>query len=309
MKLKYLYPIFKLLKILLVLSIVLNVFNLEVFSQATSKKQKARISLEFISKNNSNRQLIATVKTKIDRSYQVVSDVKVKFYYNEVGQNNLIGVKSSDNNGMSILDLPDESKYYGDVINKFNFIATIEEDPNFRDTSREIEIYDSKLELNFIEEDSLRIINVRFTAEDSIGNYIPKEDLVIKLYIKRMFGDLLINDDFDTTDENGLFNFNFTGNILGDENGDISVVAKIEDDDNFGTVLFENNIQWGDPLKVDDFSSRRELWTARANTPLSLLIFVNGMIIGVWSTIVYIIFQILKIRKIGKTERNNKTIA
>jgi hypothetical protein len=308
MKLKYLYPIFKLLKILLVLSIVFNVFNLEVFSQATSKKLKARISLEFISKNNSNRQLIATVKTKIDRSYQVVSDVKVKFYYNEVSQNNLIGVKSSDNNGMSILDLPDENKYFGDVINKFNFIATIEEDPNFRDTSREIEIYDSKLELNFIVEDSLRIINVRFKAEDSIGNYIPKEDLVIKLYIKRMFGDLLINDDFDTTDENGLFSFNFTGNIPGDENGDLSVVAKIEDDDNFGTVLFENNIQWGDLLKVDDFADRRELWTARANTPLSLLIFVNGMIIGVWSTIFYIIFQILKIRKIGKTERNNKTI-
>lgn len=308
MKLKYLYPIFKLLKILLVLSIVFNVFNLEIFSQVTSKKQKAKISLEFVSKNNSNRQLIATIKTKIDRSYQVVSDVKVKFYYNEVSQNNLIGGKSSDNNGMSILDLPDENKYYGEVINKFNFIATIEEDPNFRDTSKEIEIYESRLELNFIEEDSLRIINVRFTAADSIGNYIPKEDLEIKLYVKRMYGDLPINEDFDTTDENGIFSFDFVGNIPGDENGDLMIVAKIEDDDNFGTVLFENNIQWGDPVKVDDFADRRELWTARANTPLSLLILINGMIIAIWGTIFYIILQIIRIRKIGKIEQNNKTI-
>jgi hypothetical protein len=308
MKLKYLNLIFKPLKMLLVFSIVFNVFNMEVFSQATSKKQKARISLEFVSKNNSNRQLIATVKTKIDRSYQVVSDVKVKFYYNEVSQNNLIGIKSSDHNGMSILDLPDENKYYGDAINKFDFIATIEDNPNFRDTSKEIEIYESRLELNFIEVDSLRIINVRFNAPDSIGNYIPKEDLEIKLYIKRMFGDLLINEEFDTTDESGIFSFDFAGNIPGDENGDLTVIAKIEDDDNFGTVLFENNIQWGDLLKVDDFADRRELWTARANTPLSLLILINGMIIAIWGTIFYIILQINRIRKIGKIEQNNKTI-
>ena len=308
MKPKGVQSLFKFLKILLVWVLFLSTSNLEIFSQESSAKQKARISLEYSITNNENRQLIATVKTKIGKSYQLVPNVEVNFYYAEMVENNFIGTQLSNDMGMSILDLPKTIAYKNDSINKFDFIATIEENPTFRNVSKEIEIYESKLELNVKEKDSLRNIIVNFTALDSMGNYIPKEDLNVKLYVKRMFGDLLVSDEYDATDKNGTLSFNFPGNIPGDEKGMLTVKAKIDDDENFGTVLVEKDMEWGTVLKFNNEANQRELWTARANTPILLLILINGMIIATWGVIIYIILQVFRIRKIGKIQEDKQSI-
>jgi len=308
MKPKGVQSLFKFLKILLVWVLFLSTSNLEIFSQESSAKQKARISLEYSITNNENRQLIATVKTKIGKSYQLVPNVEVNFYYAEMVENNFIGTQLSNDMGMSILDLPKTIAYKNDSINKFDFIATIEENPTFRNVSKEIEIYESKLELNVKEKDSLRNIIVYFTALDSMGNYIPKEDLNVKLYVKRMFGDLLVSDEYDATDKNGTLSFNFPGNIPGDEKGMLTVKAKIDDDENFGTVLVEKDMEWGTVLKFNNEANQRELWTARANTPILLLILINGMIIATWGVIIYIILQVFRIRKIGKIQEDKQSI-
>ncbi len=292
--------------IALSLSMLLCVFSMTLSAQEAKKKKKARISLEYVKTTGLSRQLKATVKTKVDRSYQKVSKVEVRFYYDEMTDENLLGVSQSDDKGEAIIDLPKDIEKMADSSFQYTFIAAIENNPNFRDREKELTIKESTFDLQLEAGDSLKQVNVFIGTPDSTGSIVPVEEVNVKLYVERMFGDLLISDDFDMTDEEGMLSFDFPMDIPGDEDGNVTIIAKIEDDDNFGTLIAPKTAQWGIPLAIDEKAHKRELWAARANAPIYLLVIVNLMIFGIWGIIIYIVLQINKIRKIGKMQFSQK---
>ena len=54
------------------------------------------------------------------------------------------------------------------------------------------------------------------------------------------------------------------------------------------------------PLVDSHEGLRRELWSSRNNAPLPLVITISGMLLGIWAIIGIIIFQLFKIRELGK---------
>lgn len=300
MKLILLKQILLPVKTQFILTILFLGLGIGVFAQEGTKKKKARISLEYINVNSANRQLKAVVKTKIDKSYQNVSNVKVKFYFDEAIEKNLLGVIQSDTKGIALLNLPKDIEKKMDSTFQYTFIAAIENDTHYRDKEKERIIKESKLEFKFVEEDSLRKVIVLFKALDSTATFIPVEDISTKLYVERMFGNLLISDDMEATDEDGMLSINFPSDIPGDKKGKLTVIAQIEDDDDYGTLMIKKTVEWGTPLIIDEKLNKRELWSARANTPIYLLVIINAMIVGIWGTIAYIILQINRIRTLGR---------
>jgi hypothetical protein len=92
-------------------------------------------------------------------------------------------------------------------------------------------------------------------------------------------------------------------NMPGDIKGNFTLVAQVEDNDLFGNLLAEKSVPWGTALQADsNFFNQRTLWSTRSHAPLWLLFMAYGIIIGVWSTMIYLIFQIVKIKKIGLSE-------
>ncbi len=153
---------------------------------------------------------------------------------------------------------------------------------------------DATLSLNFSEENGRKIIIAK--AEDQMGN--PIEELDLYFYVKRTFSLLPIGDIFNSTDENGIVEVQFPNDLPGDREGNVELVVKIIESDQYNDLSMEMTKNWGIPSQIDQVKEKRSLWAAAANAPITLVIAVSGMIIAIWFIIFYIIFVLFKISKI-----------
>ena len=154
------------------------------------------------------------------------------------------------------------------------------------------------IRLQMLEEDSKKYIiaKVNDWVNDSIGDRVQEID--IYFYVERTFSLLPIGNDYDFTDENGEAKIEFPSDLPGDANGNVVVIVKIEDADEYYDTEVRETINWGIPAYIDDKQSKRSLWAAGANAPLSLILLVNAMIAAVWGFIIFIIFKIYRLSKL-----------
>lgn len=151
------------------------------------------------------------------------------------------------------------------------------------------------IKLDFTREEGEKLITATVfeTFGDSLGAPVP--DLDVYFYVERTFKPLPIGDIFNTTDEEGKVTIEFPADLPGDTLGNVKVIARIEESDEFQDTEVSKVIDWGVPLVIDDPASKRSLWAAGANAPIPLLILVNSLILIVWSIIFYLIYELYKI--------------
>ena len=88
--------------------------------------------------------------------------------------------------------------------------------------------------------------------------------------------------------------------LPGDNKGNFIVVDRTEDNDNFGNIFTEKIVPWGITPVIENNFNKRSLWAPRYRTPIWLLALAYSIIGGVWGTLIYLFFQIFKIKRLGK---------
>jgi hypothetical protein len=153
------------------------------------------------------------------------------------------------------------------------------------------------IQLDLHEEEGKKLITAKVieTFSDSIGD--PVADLDLYFYVERTFKPLPIGDIFNTTDENGEVTIEFPADLPGDTLGNVNIIARIQESDEFADTEVSEVINWGTPLEIDHRENQRTLWAAGANAPITLLILVNSLILAAWSIIVYMIYGLYKISR------------
>jgi hypothetical protein len=135
------------------------------------------------------------------------------------------------------------------------------------------------------------------------NDWVPAKDVEMKIGVGRQGGVLSAGDEATyTTDSTGSIEVEFKkANLPGDVKGNFVVMAKVEDNEQYGNLVVEKTVPWGTQLKPDTgFFDQRTLWSTRFRTPFWLLFLVYAIVIGVWGTIIYLVWQIVKINKLGK---------
>jgi hypothetical protein len=124
----------------------------------------------------------------------------------------------------------------------------------------------------------------------------------MKVGVKRLGGNLTVGDaDTYTSDSTGLASAEYKRDSLaGDEKGNLVLVAKIEDNDTYGNLVVEKSVPWGKAVLADTHFWHRTLWSTGNRAPIWLLLIAFAIIIGVWSSIIYLVRQVIKIKKIGR---------
>jgi len=151
------------------------------------------------------------------------------------------------------------------------------------------------IKLSFAQTDSTKTCSAKVTSDNN-----PVKGTEIHFYVKRMFSLLPIGKTKET-DENGMASVDFPMDLPGDKSGNIIALAKIEEDDTYGTVETQAEIKWGVlPNTENDHWGNRSLSASREKAPMYLIVVSNIIIAVIWGTIFYIIYQIFRIRKESK---------
>ena len=117
------------------------------------------------------------------------------------------------------------------------------------------------------------------------------------LFVKRYFGNLQIGNATKTNDK-GIATFDFPKNIPGDKDGNIILVARINDDV-YGEIITSKKIKIGIPTNNPGLTEKRAMWNVEAKAPIWILVTFFSIVVGVWITIAYIILNIFRIKKLS----------
>jgi hypothetical protein len=154
---------------------------------------------------------------------------------------------------------------------------------------------DLKMTMNFAIEDSVKKCKVLVATKDSVAKNVE-----VKLYVKRLYSLLPIGKAANT-DETGTATFDFPTDLPSDKNGKLIVVAKIEDP----ATEVSSTINWGIP-RAELLPLERCLAASRGKAPYYLMIVSNLIIMGIWGTLFYVVWEIY--RKRMPDSKHKKTI-
>jgi|GEM_PF-1321089 len=151
------------------------------------------------------------------------------------------------------------------------------------------------ISLSYLQTDSTKTLKATVLSDNK-----PVKGPEIHLYVKRMFGMLPVGKAV-ATDTLGEALINFPMDLPGDKDGIINMVVKIEKDEIYGSVEVEGSAKWGSKPKgeLSEWGAR-SLSASREKAPMTLVVVSIGLIIGVWGTVLWLIFQLFRIKKAGK---------
>lgn len=269
-------------------------------STATEKKE-LQLNLSYYQPQNNIPYVLVTTKTKVDRKFIGVKDLTVNVYLNDPTDSNLIQSFQSNGTGEERIYIPTSFKEVWDAASSFTFIAVTPANKEFDETKSEVQVTKAKIQVDTNRTDETKnvIVNVKQLQN---GEWVPAKDVELKIAVKRSLGNLPIGDEETyTTDSTGSVTAEFKrDSLLGNAKGNFILIARTEDNENFGNLFAEKNVNWGVVPILDNSFDQRSLWATRNKTPIWLLGLAGAIIAGVWGTLIYLILQVIKIKKLGR---------
>ena len=266
-----------------------------------TEKKELQLNVSYYQPQNNIPYVLVTTKTKVDRKFIGVQDLKVSVYLNDPTDSNLIQSFQSNATGEERIYIPASFKEVWDAASSFTFITVAAANKEFDETKGEAQVTKAKIEIDTNRTDETKnvIVNVKQLQN---GEWVPAKGVDLKIAVKRSLGNLPIGDEETyTTDSTGSVTAEFMrDSLLGNAKGNFILIARTEDNENFGNLFAEKNVNWGVPPIIDNSFDQRSLWATRNKTPIWLLGLAGAIIVGVWGTIIYLILQVLKIRKMGR---------
>jgi len=275
--------------------LVIGIFCFLSMVVSAQERQTPRISIVYNKVPMGGSYVGVKVRVKQGKKFSPIGEVAVEIFQGT----QQMGQVTTDRKGEAQWAILPGLQAVLDTMETFSWSAKVAEDKNYESAEEEITVRASRLRIEAGEGEN-RQINVQIEKKEN-GSWMPAKGVEMKIFVKRQFGRLPLGDDTYTSDEEGKIQTTFEmKGIPGDATGKITVGCIIEENEELGTVLAFKEVGWGIPFvaKHDEFNDRT-LWATRDKTPMWLLIFPNMVIVVVWGLMVYLILQIIRIRKIG----------
>jgi hypothetical protein len=251
--------------------------------------------------------LLIETKIKVDERWKPLKGQVLQLYLDSNKAQNLITKVQTDSNGKAKAIIPPGLKSIWEAKPTHKFIAVTEGTFKEEETTTESEITKAKILIDTSNVDGARTVNVQVMKWEN-GDWAPAKDVDVKIGINRLGGNLKIGEEESyTTDSLGQVTGEFKRDSLpGDKKGNLILVAKVEDNDQLGSLSIEKTVPWGLYVKPVTNFGERALWAARGKAPVWLMFMAYSIIAAVWGVIFYLILQIIKISKLGNKEMTQK---
>jgi hypothetical protein len=133
---------------------------------------------------------------------------------------------------------------------------------------------------------------VRATVK--LGDH-PLENAAVVFAVRRTFGNLIIGTD--TTLDDGTAQTKFPQGLPGGATGQLQLVADVKPTDRYSTAHADMAIGGGVVVRPVADPFPRTFWAPHA--PFWLIVSISVLLAGVWSTYLFVISQVVAIRRGG----------
>ena len=260
------------------------------------------LSVRYFLLENKIPYVDVSTKKKVGRKFEPVKGIPVNVYFSEAAEKNLLGKIITGINGEGRVALPASFKATWDSLNEFKFVAVSDSSAGVESLSGDVTIKKAILVIDTTSTEGIRTVTAQLKEKNG-NEWVAVKEIEMKLGIKRMLGNLTVGDkETYTSDSTGMASAEFKRDSMpGDEKGNLILVARVEDNDNYGNLVVEKSVPWGKSVQAETHFWHRTLWSTGNRAPLWLLFIAYSIVIGVWGTIIFLVLQIVKIKKLGAT--------
>ncbi len=286
-------------KLLPLIIILVSFLDTDIIAQNSKSKERIYMGAEFY-QSEGKKELKVTVRARIGEKRKMlpVESLPVYFYNITDTSELLLTTISSDENGEAILLLNHEIKLVRNNERGYSFIIRFEGDDNYKKASKEISAREVKMEIAFIEIDSVKTIRVDAYETGMDGKRIPLEETDIKFYVPGSFSLYTIGEG---SFEDGISEINFPVSLPGDSSGNLTIIARIEENDDYGNVEVKAVKNWGVVREPMTIKSNRGLGDTDA--PLWMVYTLLVLLSIVWIHYIYVFVVIYMIKKEAKVSK------
>lgn len=281
----------------------LLIFSFLIFvSFITFSQEKAKISpymsLQYFKDNDENSYLKTTLTYSMNRMEVPLQGTKIILTSGTAKK--VLAEAITDEKGVVTFNLKDKSDFSSDANGMWPFGATFAGNDSIDPIAAEILIRNALLKMDLTELDSVKTINLMAEKLEN-GKMVPASGELLTVYVPRMFSLLPIGEA--TLDDSGKASIEFPADLPGDKDGNLTIIAKIEEHPDFGNIEKTITLKWGLPQVVSDRSSHRALWTKTA--PKWMIYTLSFLLAGVWGHYLFAIISLIRI-KIESNKKNDK---
>jgi hypothetical protein len=287
----------KLLKLSLIpaLLVVFCLFSANSSAEVSAKKERVRMKMYYFKTASGDRRIDIALTAGSGKSMHGVSEGEVALMA-VAGDSTLnLATVTTDTLGQVSLYLAEDYVLPMDEDGKVVLEAEYEGNDIYGSASNDIELMDLSLTISFEIEDSVKYLRLEATRPDIEGNMVPVEELSVLIGVQRLYSVLPLDDV--ETDDDGFAEMEFPNDIPGDADGMITIVAKVDDSDSFGTVEVKATADWGTAVSYELQPLPRQLFTDEA--PLWMIAAVYIILLGAWYHFFLSISKLIKVKKAG----------
>lgn len=275
--------------------IILNVSLLMFFSGCLFSQTPALISpsvqLQYF-KNADNQRFLQTILTySVNRMELPLPGMEISFFSGS-DQKTLIGKVLSDEKGIARFEIGSNLKLISDKDGKWSFSSAFKGNDTIEAGTSELTVRDVRLEMLLTQADTIKTVTVNaFVTEN--GKEKPVSGEAVKIYVPRMFSLLPIGEL--TLDDAGTASLEFPADLPGDKEGNLTLIAKFEENPTFGNVERRETIKWGLHTDYSIPKIHRALWTKTA--PKWMIYTLSVLLAGVWGHYLFAFISLIRIKR------------
>lgn len=250
-------------------------------------------SIDFTSvqKGDNSIDLKVGMRAKVKGQFINLYKMKVSFFQVVNEEDIPLGFKITDGNGKAIFNVKGDS-LKTDAEGKLNFKVVFAGNKAMESAEEYVSFRRGRLEIIPVKEDSLLTVQVKL-IDVGTGEETPVKETAVGIFVKRMFLPMKVGEA--TTDENGKGSVEFPNNLPGDAKGNLTLLARLDENETYGNMEAAVVQPWGVPVSDKPETLPRSLWSS--HPPLWMLITFIVLMLAVWGHYIVIVYELFRLRK------------
>jgi hypothetical protein len=276
-----------------ILVIILVSYPAFAIARESEGKESPKLEFTYLKKNDGSKLLTATLTIFRDRNTYPIVGSNISFFPG-AGKDSVVVATNADGKAYLMLQpgvvLPVNKEGITECIARFGGNDTLET----AESSVTVKDAVLKMSLNLI--DSVKTVTVWAFLPGNNHDSIPLAGEPVSVYVNRMFSKLNIGEG--SFDDQGRFTVEFPADLPGEADGTLQIIARIEDNAKYASIEASQSYPWGVPSMHGPTGSHRALWTEIA--PMWMVITLTILLSGVWGHYIYVIIQLILIKRESK---------